>query len=68
MSIFFDDFTKNISVCISIIKFRNFILNSLYDVTLSLTISINHNLNGVIYILTTTSQNLFYILDTVYIQ
>lgn len=68
MSIFFDDFTKNISVCISIIKFRNFILNSLYDVTLSLTISINHNLNGVIYILTTISQNLFYILDTVYIQ
>lgn len=68
MSIFFDDFTKNISVCISIIKFRNFILNLLCDVTLSLTININHNLNGVIYILTTTSQNLFYILDTVYIQ
>lgn len=65
MSIFFDDSTKNMSVCISIIKFRNFILNLLCDVTPPLTININHNL---IYILTTTSQNLFYILDTTYMQ
>lgn len=68
MSIFFDDSTKNMSVCISIIKFPNFILNLLCDVTPPLTININHNLNDVIYILTTTSQNLFYILDTTYMQ
>lgn len=68
MSIFFDDFTKNMSVCISIIKFRNFILNLLCDVTPPLTININHNLNDLIYILTAISQNLFYILDTTYMQ
>lgn len=68
MSIFFDDFTKQKNVCISIIKFRNFILNLLCDLTPPLTININHNLNDLIYILTTISQNLFYILDTTYMQ